>query len=173
MISDLPGIGVGGSNGSMSTVHERWAAAGLRLPAPPAPGGRYEPFVWSGRQLLVAGQICRIGEQVRFEGVVGADLTVEAAQEAARLCALNTLSVVGAACNGDFDGVRLLSLSGFVRCTPGFGGQAHVMDGASEVFLEALGERGRHMRTAVGVHALPRGVPVEISTVFEVADHAG
>lgn len=154
---------------TMSGFKERLAAAGLTLPPQPLkPGGSYVPFVWSGRQLLVAGQICRVEEEMQFEGVVGQDLTVEQGQEAARLCALNTLAVVNAACERDISRLRLLSLSGFIRCVPDFGEQAKVMDGASELFLQALGENGKHVRTAVGVYALPRNAPVEISTVFEL-----
>lgn len=127
--------------------------------------------MWSGNQLLVAGQICRVGEEMRFTGVVGDGLTVEDGQAAARLCALNTLAVAGAACGGDFSRLRLLSVSGYIRCVPEFGEQAKVMDGASEVFLQALGDYGKHVRTAVGVYALPRQAPVEISTVFEVVNN--
>lgn len=153
----------------MTELEQRLASVGLVLPPQPLrPGGSYVPYVWSGSQLMVAGQICRVEEEMQFEGVVGKDLTVKQGQEAARLCALNTLAVVNAACEGDVSRVRLLSLSGFVRCPPDFGEQALVMDGASELFLQALGDNGKHVRTAVGVYALPRKAPVEISTVFEL-----
>lgn len=156
----------------MDTIDDRLASIGLQLPDEPLrPGGSYVPFVWSGNQLLVAGQICRVGEEMRFTGVVGDGLTVEDGQAAARLCALNTLAVAGAACGGDFSRLRLLSVSGYIRCVPEFGEQAKVMDGASEVFLQALGDYGKHVRTAVGVYALPRQAPVEISTVFEVVNN--
>ncbi len=156
----------------MTTARERLAEAGIQLSTPLTPGGAYVPYVWSGNQLFVAGQICRIGEEMQYQGVVGADLTVEEGQAAARLCAVNVLSVVSEVCGGDLTGVRLLSLNGFVRCTPDFEQQARVMDGASEVFLEALGDDGRHVRTAVGAYALPRRSPVEISTIFEVVRDA-
>lgn len=84
---------------------------------------------------------------------------------------LNTLAVAGAACGDDFSRLRLLSVSGYIRCVPEFGEQAKVMDGASEVFLQAIGDNGKHVRTAVGVYALPRQAPVEISTVFEVVNN--
>jgi len=151
----------------MHSSRERLAVAGIELPPPLLPGGKYEPFVWSGQQLLIAGQIPRRGEEVQFEGVVGINLSVEEGQEAARLSAINTLAVVAAAC-GDLESVRLVSLNGFIRCTPDFAEQARLMDGASQLFLDVLGERGRHVRTAVGVYALPRRVPVEISAVFTV-----
>jgi len=157
---------------SMESISDRLAAVGLQLPDEPlTPGGSYVPFVWSGNQLLVAGQICRVGEEMQFTGVIGDGLTVEEGQAAARLCALNTLAVAGAACGGDFSRLRLLSVSGFIRCVPESGQQAQVIDGASEVFLQALGDNGRHVRTAVGVNALPRQAPVEISTLFEVVNN--
>ena len=156
----------------MDSIHDRLASVGLQLPDEPlTPGGSYVPFVWSGNQLLIAGQVCRVGEEVQFTGVVGEDVTVEEGQAAARLCALNSLAVAGAACGGDYSRLRLLSLSGYIRCVPDFGQQAKVMDGASEVFIQALGDNGKHVRTAVGVYALPRQAPVEISTIFEVVNN--
>ena len=106
----------------------------------------------------------------RSTGAIGHGLTLEEGQAAARLCALNTLAVAGAACGGDFSRLRLLSLSGFIRCVPEFGQQAKVMDGASEVFLQALGDNGKQVRTAVGVYALPGQAPVEIFTIFEMVN---
>jgi len=159
-------------DGLMDSIDDRLASVGLQLPDEPlTPGGSYVPFVRSGNQLLVAGQICRVGEEVQFTGVIGDGLTVEEGQAAARLCALNSLAVAMTACGGDFSRLRLLSLSGFIRCVPQFGQQAKVMDGASDVFLQALGDNGKHVRTAVGVNALPRQAPVENSTVFEVINN--
>ncbi|MGW1025623.1 RidA family protein [Streptomyces sp. NPDC002577] len=153
----------------MSDIHTRLRERGLRIPEPLKPGGNYVPFVRSGRQLLVAGQICRTDEVVQYEGVVGVDLTVAQARQAAALCALNTLAVAGLACDGDFDRLRALKLTGYIRCGTDFADQALVMDGASDLLVLALGERGRHVRAAVGVAALPRRAPVEIETLFEVA----
>ncbi|MFJ2758785.1 RidA family protein [Nocardioides sp. NPDC087217] len=153
----------------MATLAEKVRDAGLELPEPLQPGGHYESFSWSGQQLWVAGQLPRVGEEVQFAGAVGADVTLSDAQAAAALCALNTLSVVTQAVEGVSDQLRLVNVSGFVRCAADFVDHAKVVDGASEVFLRVLGDRGKHARTAVGTYALPRGVPVEIATVWEVA----
>lgn len=146
--------------------------AALALPEPVTPGGNYVPTVRSGRQLLIAGQIPRLGEQVQLTGVIGDGLTIQDGQRAAALCARNALAAALRAEGVELRNLRLLSLNGFMRCTPEFGQQALVMDGASDVFIDALGERGRHVRTAVGVYALPRHVPVEISVTFEILDDA-
>lgn len=91
----------------MDSINDRLASIGPQLPDEPLrPGGSYVPFVWSGNQLLAAGQICRVGEEMQFTGVVGDGLTVEEGQAAASLCALNTLAVAGAACGGDFSRLR-------------------------------------------------------------------
>ena len=155
----------------MESLQERVRAAGYELPQPVHPRGRYEPFVWSGSQVRVAGQLPRRGEDVQYAGVVGGDVAVSDARAAAALCALNTLAVVAGALDADgaVNNLRLVNLNGFVRCTSDFVEQAKVVDGASQLFLDVLGERGKHVRTAVGVPPLPRGVPVEISTVWEVS----
>ncbi|MCX5084312.1 RidA family protein [Streptomyces sp. NPDC056121] len=152
----------------MSDIHARLKERGFRLPAPPKPNGNYLPFVRSGRQVLVAGQTSTSGGVLQYEGIVGVDLTVPQAQHAAALCALNALAIAGLACDGDFDRLRVLRLTGFVRCGSDFADTPLVMDGASELLVLALGERGRHVRAAVGVAALPRRSPVEIESTFEV-----
>ncbi|MFI1332880.1 RidA family protein [Streptomyces sp. NPDC020845] len=152
----------------MSDIHTRLKERGLRLPEPPKPNGNYIPFARSGRQILVAGQTCLTDGVLQYEGVVGVDLTVPEAQQAAALCALNALAIAGLACDGDFDRLRALKVTGFVRCGTDFADTPLVMDGASDVLVLALSERGRHVRAAVGAAALPRRAPVEIDTLFEV-----
>ncbi|MBE7245192.1 MAG: RidA family protein [Actinomycetospora chiangmaiensis] len=147
----------------------RLAAAGLSLPRPTVPAANYVPFTRAGALLFVAGQTPVLDGVPRFLGAVGDDVTVAEAQAAARLCALNILAQVHAALDGDLDRARCLRLGGFVRCRDGFTQQAQVLDGASDLLVLALGDGGRHVRTTVGTHALPRGVPVEVDAVFEVA----
>ena len=103
-----------------------------------------------------------------YRGVVGKDVTIEDAQAAARLCALNLLAQVDVAVKSEPHRVRCLRLSGFVRCRDDFTQQARVMDGASDLMVLALGSDGRHARTSVGTNALPRGVPVEVDGIFEL-----
>lgn len=152
----------------MSGVVERLRAAGLELPMPNAPAANYVPFTKMGSLLFVAGQTPVVDGVARYTGIVGEDIDIETAQSAARLCALNLLAQVGAACGGDFAGVRALRIGGFVRCRADFIDQPKVMNGASDLLLLALGDNGRHARTAVGTNALPRGVPVEVEGIFDL-----
>jgi enamine deaminase RidA (YjgF/YER057c/UK114 family) len=152
----------------LDSVQDRLAQAGLCLPEPPKPAGTYTPFLRLGTQLLVAGQTCLRGGVLQYEGIVGDDLSIPEAQEAAQLCALNALATAGLACDGDFGRVRLVKMTGYVRCAADFAEQPRVLDGASETFVLALGERGKHVRAAIGTHALTRRAPVEIETLFEL-----
>ncbi len=152
----------------MSTIDERLAAAGITLPDAPAPAANYVPYVRSGDLLFVSGQISQ-GPGGLVRGRLGADMAVEAGREAARLCALSLLAQVRAACEGDLSRlVRVVKLGGFVNSTPDFTDQPEVINGASDVLVEILGEAGRHARAAVSAAALPRGVAVEIEGVFEI-----
>jgi enamine deaminase RidA (YjgF/YER057c/UK114 family) len=151
-----------------SAVRARLSAAGLTLPAPNPPAANYVPFTRVGTMLLIAGQTPVLNGEPQVLGVVGVSVTVGEAQAAARLCALNILAQVHAALDGDLDRARCLRLGGFVRCRDDFAQQARVLDGASDLLVLALGENGRHARTAVGTNALPRGVPVEIDAIFAV-----
>jgi enamine deaminase RidA (YjgF/YER057c/UK114 family) len=152
----------------LDDVIQRLEAAGLALPTPIVPTYNYVPFTRMGSLLFVAGQTPLLNGQPQYLGTVGVDVDMETAQAAARLCALNVLAQVGVACEGRFERVRALRIGGFVRCMADFTQQATVMNGASDLFVLALGERGRHARTAVGTNALPRGVPVEVDGMFEI-----
>ena len=149
-------------------VPARLQERGWRLPTPPTPNGSYVPSVWSGRQLFVAGQTPMADGTLLFEGVVGVDLSLAQAQQAAEQCALNALAIAAAATDGAFERLRVLKVTGFVRCLADFADTPRVLDGASEVLIHALGDRGRHVRAAVGVSALPRRAPVEVEILFEV-----
>ena len=151
------------------SIAPRLADAGVTLPEANAPAANYIPFVKVGNLLFVSGQIpIRDGEFVT--GKVGADLSVEAGAAAAKLCALSLLSQVAAACDGDIDRLqRVVKLTGFVNSTPDFTQQPQVINGASDFLVEALGDVGRHSRSAVSAGALPLGVAVEIEGIFEVS----
>lgn len=150
------------------TAERRMAAEGLTLPPLPRPNGRYALTREAGGLLYVAGQTPTRDGQLVLRGTVGLDVSVEEARAAAGICALNVLAIVAAAASGGLARVRLIRVAGFVRCVDAFDLQPHVIDGASEIFQLALGERGEHVRTAVGTNALPRNAPVEIETVFEL-----
>lgn len=153
-----------------STVEERLAALGLTLPQAAAPAANYVPYVQSGNLVFVSGQITLKDGALQYVGRVGADLTTEEAYEAAKLCGLNLIAQVKAACGGDLQRVqRVVRLGGFVNCTADFTDQPKVINGASDLMAEVFGEAGRHARAAVGVNTLPLGVAVEVEGVFEVA----
>lgn len=149
-------------------IEGRLRERGLILPEAPAPAANYVPFVMAGGLLHVSGQIA-MREGVPVTGRLGADMGIEAGREAARLCALNLLAQVRAACDGDLDRLeRVVKLTGFVACVPEFTDHPKVVNGASDLFAEVLGEAGRHARSAVGVAALPFGVAVEVEGVFVI-----
>jgi enamine deaminase RidA (YjgF/YER057c/UK114 family) len=143
-------------------------AAGLTLPEPSRPAANYVPFTRAEPLLFIAGQTPVLRGEPQYLGVVGEDVSIDQAQAAARVCALNILAQVHAALNENLDRTRCLRLGGFVRCRADFTQQPLVMNGASDLILLALGENGRHARTAFGTNALPRGMPVEVEAVFAV-----
>jgi enamine deaminase RidA (YjgF/YER057c/UK114 family) len=121
----------------------------------------------TGNHVYVSGQIPRLDGKVLATGKVGAEISPEKAKELAAVCALNGLGVLEAAV-GLGNIVRIVKLVGFVASAPGFTGQPGVINGASELFMEALGDAGRHARSAVGVSELPLGAPVEVELIAEV-----
>lgn len=155
----------------MSRPHERLRDLGYALPEAPAALASYVPThlvaLGGGRSLLyIAGQVpTRDG---RFmTGRVPDEVSVEQAQEAARVCALNILAQIDAAAG--LDKVEAIAqLTGWVNSAEGFGDQPKVVNGASDLLVEVLGEAGRHTRAAVGANALPRGVTVEVAAVVVV-----
>jgi enamine deaminase RidA (YjgF/YER057c/UK114 family) len=148
---------------------ERLGALGLELPRPSAPGANYVQFVRTGDLDLLTGQLSQWNGERRFVGKLGRDFGVAEGQQAARLCALNLLAHLETAVEGDWSRVvRCVRVAGFVNGTPDFAEQSQVINGASDLFVDVLGEAGRHTRMAGGVAALPYGVAVEVEAVFEV-----
>jgi enamine deaminase RidA (YjgF/YER057c/UK114 family) len=152
----------------MSTVETRLAALGITLPTPAKPAANYIPTVQTGSLVFVSGQIPFGPNGLEHIGRLGADVDIATGAQAARLCAINLLAQLKAHV-GDLDRVsRCVKLTGFVNSTPEFGDQPKVVNGASDLIVEALGDAGRHSRSAVGVAALPFGVAVEVEGIFEV-----
>ncbi len=150
------------------THESRLASLGVTLPAAPAPAANYVPFVVLGDLVHVSGQISN-GPDGFIKGRLGADMDVEAGASAARSCAISLLAQVKAACGGDLERlVQVVKLVGFVNSTADFTDQPKVINGASDFMVAALGEAGRHARSAVGVAALPLGVAVEIEGIFQI-----
>jgi enamine deaminase RidA (YjgF/YER057c/UK114 family) len=150
------------------TVTDRLAELGLSLPDAPAPAANYVPFVRAGGLLHVSGQVAS-GPDGLIIGRLGADMDVAQGAAAARACALSLLAQVRAACDGDLLRLkRVVKLTGFVNSTPDFTDQPKVINGASDLMAQVLGDAGRHARSAVGVASLPFGVAVEIEGLFEL-----
>jgi enamine deaminase RidA (YjgF/YER057c/UK114 family) len=157
----------------MSTTEERLAALGLTLPPAAAPVANYVPFARTGNIVVVSGQL-PLGPDGKLApahvGRLGAEVSPEDAAEAARRCAANVLAQLKAAVgNLDDAVVACVRLGGFINVVPGFTGIAPVMNGASDLMVAALGDRGRHARSTIGVAELPLGAVVEVEAMFEVA----
>jgi len=149
-------------------IETRLAELGVTLKAAPAPAANYVPSVRIGDILYVSGQISQNDDGL-ITGKVGADLSIEDGAAAARTCAISLLSQVKAALDGNLDDlVRVVKLTGFVNSTPDFTNQPQVINGCSDFLVEALGEQGRHSRSAVSAGALPLNVAVEIEGIFQV-----
>jgi enamine deaminase RidA (YjgF/YER057c/UK114 family) len=150
-------------------IEARLKEFGIELPQPSAPVANYVPYTVSGNLVVVSGQLCVWNGERRFVGKLGAGIGIADGQQAARLCALNVLAHLRAACGGDLDRVRrCLRLGGFVNCTPDFTEMPQVVNGASDLMVELFGDIGRHARAAVGVSSLPGGVAVEVEAIFEI-----
>lgn len=154
-----------------SKIQARLAELGVTLPVPPLPAANYVPTVRTGNLLFISGQVPVQDGKPLFLGQLGAGVTVEEGQQAARLCAINVLAQVAQALGGDLDRVvRCVRVGGFVNAVPQFTEQPKVVNGASDFFVAVFGDAGKHARTAVGAGSLPRGVAVEVEAVFEVRD---
>ncbi|MCP8939875.1 RidA family protein [Alsobacter sp. SYSU M60028] len=154
------------------TVEARLKDLGIVLPSPAAPVANYVPAVRSGNLLIVSGQLC-LGLDGKLApehvGKLGAEVTAETGYKAARLCAINVLAQARAAL-GSLDAVaRCVRLGGFINAVPSYAALAGVMNGASDLMVEALGDKGRHARSTIGVAELPLDACVEVEAMFEVA----
>ena len=153
----------------MSQVQERLAVAGIVLPQPNPPVANYVPFVRVGDLVHISGQVS-IDPSGGIKGVVGEDIDAETARQAARICGLNLLAQMKAACEGDLDRVvRVVKLAGFVQAGPNFFEIPAVINGCSDLMVAAFGDAGRHARSAVGVYRLPLNFAVEVDAVVAIA----
>ncbi len=147
---------------------ERMQELGLELPQVPRPGGSYVPAVRTGNLVFTAGQVSFEDGEIRVTGKVGDAVSLEEAQHAARLCALNALAAAASEAGGLDRISRIIKVVGYVASAPGFNGQPQVVNGASDLLGEIFGENGHHARSAVGVVELPLGVPVEVEMIVEL-----
>jgi len=151
----------------MATPEDRLAELGIALPPPPPPAAAYVPTVVSGNHLYVSGQIPTMDGKIVATGRLGDTLDVADGAKAARVCAINVIAQLKGALGDLSRVVRVVKLTGFVASEPGFTDQPEVVNGASELLAEVFGDAGKHARSAVGVAALPRGVPVEVEAIVE------
>lgn len=152
----------------MSQIEDRLRALGVELPTPNAPVANYVPFVKAGELLHISGQVS-VDASGGIRGVVGEDVDFETAKRAARLCAVNLIAQMKAACEGDLERVvRVVKLGGFVQAGPNFFDIPQVVNGASDLMVEAFGDAGRHARSAVGVYRLPLNFAVEVDAVVAI-----
>lgn len=150
------------------SIEARIAELGLTLPEPAKPVASYVSFVQSGNQVTISGQLSNDANG-GIKGTVGVDVTPEQATEAARLCGLNLIAQIKAACDGDLDRVvRIVKLGGFVQAGPDFTAIPAVINGCSDMMVEVFGDAGKHARSAVGVYKLPLGFAVEIDAIVEI-----
>jgi enamine deaminase RidA (YjgF/YER057c/UK114 family) len=151
------------------TIDGRLAALGISLPEAAAPAANYVPYVISGNLLFLSGQLPIEGGKVAVIGLVGGDVALPDAQRAAELCAINILAQAKAALSGDLSRIsRVVKLNGFVASAPGFVEQHLVINGASNLIANVLGEAGKHARAAVGMASLPLNAAVEIDAILEI-----
>ena len=150
-------------------IDARLAELGIELPNPPAPAANYVPFVQVGDFVYVSGQISMDANGL-VKGKLGDGFSVDDAYAAARLCGINLIAQIRAACDGNLDRlVRVVKLNGFVNATQDFTDHPKVINGTSDLMVEVFGEQGRHARAAVGSSSLPLGVAVEVEGIFQIA----
>jgi enamine deaminase RidA (YjgF/YER057c/UK114 family) len=156
----------------MSQVEKRLSEMGIALPAAAAPVANYVPAVITGNLLVVSGQLCFGPDgklDARHAGKLGAGVSAENGTEAARFCAINLLSQAKSVL-GDLDRItRCVRLGGFINATPDYTALPVIMNGASDLMVAALGDKGRHARSTVGMAVLPMGAAVEVEAMFEFA----
>ena len=156
----------------MSAIDDRLTSLGIILPTPAAPVANYVAFVVTGSLLVISGQLA-LGPDGKIApehtGKIGAAVTAEAGKAAARLCAINVLAQARAAL-GDLGRIqRCVRLGGFINTAPGYTAIAPIMNGASDLIVEVLGDKGRHARSTIGVAEVPLASAVEVEAMFEIA----
>lgn len=150
-------------------IDKKLTELGITLPASSAPAANYIPYVKTGKLVFISGQVPVRDGKIVDVAKVGATFTVEQAQATARLCGLNMLSHLKAACDGDLSRVKkCVKLGIFVNSAAGFTEQPKVANGVSDLMVAVFGDAGKHARAAVGVNELPFGVAVEVDGIFEI-----
>ena len=150
-------------------IEDRLKELAITLPTPPAPVASYVPYVVTGNLAYISGQVTLSDGALNYVGTVGNEISLDDAKDAARLCAINVIAQVKAACGGDLERVRrVVKVTVFVNAVPGFAQHPEVANGASDLFVAVFGDAGRHARAAVGAGSLPRNVATEVEAVIEI-----
>lgn len=157
----------------MSKIQNSLKQAGIVLPTPAAPVANYVGTVITGNLLVISGQLC-LGADSKLDethrGKLGDGVSLETGQAAARLCAINLLAQANVALGGNLDRIRrCVRLGGFINANPTYAQIPQVMNGASDLMVQVLGDAGRHARSTVGVAQLPLDCAVEVEAMFEIA----
>jgi enamine deaminase RidA (YjgF/YER057c/UK114 family) len=153
----------------MSAVAKKLEELSVEIPVATKPAANYVPYIISGNQVIISGQIPFVKGSVEGQvGKLGADFTVEQGKAVARVCAINIISQLKDACGGNLDTAKCVRLGVFVNSTPDFTEHPAVANGASDLIAQVFGEKGKHARAAVGVAGLPFGVAVEVEAIFEI-----
>jgi enamine deaminase RidA (YjgF/YER057c/UK114 family) len=154
---------------ALDSVDARLSVLAIELPTVPIPVANFVPYRRFGNLVFLAGQVCEWNGIVRYVGRVGVEYDLADGQKAARVCALNLIAALKAACGGTLDSVSgCIRIGGFVNCSPQFNEIPQVINGASDLMHEVFGANGSHARTAVGVSNLPRGAAVEVDGIFSL-----
>lgn len=153
----------------VGTVDARLTELGIDIPTPASPVANYVGFVVTGNLVFISGQLPLKDGQLQYEGRLGESVSLEDGQAAARLCAINVIAQLKAACDGDLDRVkRIVRLGGFVNSVAGYKDQPKVINGASDLMAEVFADAGRHCRAAVSAGALPLDAAVEVDAIAEI-----
>ncbi len=153
----------------MGQIDNRLAALGITLPMAAKPVANYVPWVRTGNLVFISGQVPIENGKVVYTGHLGDTVSLEDGIKSARLCAINVISQLKDACDGDLDRVRrVVKLVGFVNATASFADHPKVINGASDLMVDVFGDKGRHARSAVASPSLPLGVATEVEAIVEV-----
>ena len=150
-------------------INKKLDELNIELDEASIPAGSYVPYVITGNLVFISGQLPFINGEITTTGKVGDNVSVEEGIKMAEACAKAILSQLKAACNGNLNKVKkVVKLGGFVASAPNFTDHPKIINGASDMFVNIFGDKGKHSRFAIGAAALPRNVPVEIEGIFEI-----
>ncbi|MCE2687342.1 MAG: RidA family protein [Rickettsiales bacterium] len=152
----------------MSQINQKLNELGIKIPEPAVPIANYVGFIVSGKNIFISGQLPIENGELKYIGKVGANISVEDARKAARICAINILSQLKSACGNLEKVTKCIKLGVFVNSVEDFIDHPAIANGASDLMVEIFAEKGKHARSAVGSSSLPRGVAVEVDAIFEI-----